>query len=70
MKRMLPRNKNGEGRTCKNRVSLYLDDEQNTFLNKLSIDLKMSKADVFRWLLRKEYEIDNGLIEEEFDVIL
>ena len=54
MKRMYPRNKNGLGRTCKNRLQICLNDEQNEFLNRLSKELDMSKNDIFRWLLDKE----------------
>lgn len=69
MKRMYPRNKNGLGRTCKNRLQICLNDEQNEFLNRLSKGLDMSKNDIFRWLLDKEFdkrcvkfEVDERLI--------
>ena len=33
---------------------IRLNDDQFKFLNKLSDELKMSKTEIFRWLLDKE----------------
>ena len=50
------RNQKGDGLACKNRVMIRLNDDQFGFLNELSNELKMSKTEVFRWLLGKEFE--------------
>lgn len=68
------KNKNAKGRglACKNRVMIRLNDDQFAFLNKLSAELKLSKTEIFRWLLDKEFdkrcvkfEVDERTIEKK-----
>ena len=56
MYKIKSRNTKGGGLACKNQVMIRLNDDQFSFLNKLSEDLKMSKTEIFRWLLEKEYD--------------
>ena len=56
MYRIRCKNKKGNGLACKNRVMIRLNDDQFAFLNKLSAELKLSKTEIFRWLLEKEYD--------------
>lgn len=56
MKTTYKKNRNGLGRTCKNRVQFYVDDEQLEFINELCKGLKCRKTYIFRWLLKKEFE--------------
>lgn len=60
MRRVLPRNKNGSGRSCKNRVNVYFTDEQIGMIEMLSKKYNLSQSDLFRKLLEDKFNEQNS----------